>query len=195
MHLGPRTGHLSDHEFFAVVGLPNVRSPNARWHQLSNRVCFRVRTPSGQHSPGPVMYAVSRNGADFLSASLAVSGSVRQVSVWVESQNPLGSAESVPISYTLSDIGEKVKTGALFSLSEFQVCVTLVSKTAMPSAPDLSPPTCSSQECLINVTQSVRVETLEIQYRSEADAWTSLPDSVRGVLGNLSGLFFLSLKL
>lgn len=122
MHLGPRTGHLSDHEFFAVVGLPNVRSPNARWHQLSNRVCFRVRTPSGQHSPGPVMYAVSRNGADFLSDSLAVSGSVRQVSVWVESQNPLGSAESVPISYTLSDIGEKVKTGALFSLSEFQVC-------------------------------------------------------------------------
>lgn len=60
----------------------------------------------------------------------------------------------------------------------------------MPSAPDLSPPTCSSQECLINVTQSVRVETLEVQYRSEADGWTSLPDSVRGVLGNLSGLFF-----
>lgn len=62
------------------------------------------------------MYAVSRNGADFLSASLAVSGSVQQVSVWVESQNPLGSAESVPINYTLSDIGEKVKTGAVLSL-------------------------------------------------------------------------------
>ncbi|XP_056895021.1 interleukin-12 receptor subunit beta-2 [Takifugu flavidus] len=119
---------------------------------LTTNSSLWVRTPSGQHTPGPVMYAVSRNGADFLSASLAVSGSVQQVSVWVESKNSLGSAESVPINYTLSDI-------------------------AMPSAPDLSPPTCSSQECLINVTQSVRVETLEIQYRSEADAWTSLPDS------------------
>lgn len=68
------------------------------------------------------MYAVSRNGADFLSASLAVSASVQQVSVWVESKNSLGSAESVPINYTLSDIGETVKTGALFALSEFQVC-------------------------------------------------------------------------
>lgn len=85
-------------------------------------MCFRVRTPSGQHTPGPVTYAVSRNGADFLSASLALSGSVQQVSVWVESHNLLGSAESVPINYTLRDIGETVDTGALFPLSAFQVC-------------------------------------------------------------------------
>lgn len=80
------------------------------------RVYFRVRTPSGQHTPGPVKYAVSRNGAGFLSASLAVSGSVQQISVWVVSQNILGSAESVSINYTLSDIGETVKTGSVLSL-------------------------------------------------------------------------------
>lgn len=80
------------------------------------RVCFRVRTTSGEHRSGPVTYSVSGQGSDCLSASLDVSGSVQQISVWVESQNPLGSAESAPLNYTLSDIGETVKTEGWFSL-------------------------------------------------------------------------------
>lgn len=81
------------------------------------RVCFRVRTLSGEHTSGPVTYGISRKGPDFLSAGLAMSGSVQRISVWVESRNILGSAESVLVNYTLSDIGETVKTGALFSPS------------------------------------------------------------------------------
>lgn len=34
----------------------------------------------------------------------------------------------------------------------------------------------------------MRTEKVEIQYRSEAEAWTSLPDSVRCLLHKLSGL-------
>lgn len=51
--------------------------------------------------------------------------------------------------------------------------------TAMPSTPDLGQPDCSSRECIIQVKQSVRTQNLEIQYRAEAQTWTSYPDSVR----------------
>lgn len=80
------------------------------------RVCFRVRTTSGVHTSGPVTYSVSGQGSDCLSASLDMSGSVQQISVWVESKNPLGSVKSAPLNYTLSDIGETVKAEGWFSL-------------------------------------------------------------------------------
>lgn len=80
------------------------------------RVCFRVRTTSGVHTSGPLTYSVSGQDSHFLSTSLDVSHSVQQISVWVESQNPLGSAESAPLNYTLRDIGETVKTDGRFPL-------------------------------------------------------------------------------
>lgn len=80
------------------------------------RVCFRVRTTSGDHASGAVTYGVSGQGSDFLSAGVDVSGSVQQISVWVKSQNPLDSAESPPLNFPLSDIGETVKTQGCFSL-------------------------------------------------------------------------------
>lgn len=79
-------------------------------------MCFRVRTTSGEHTSGLVTYGVSSQVSDFLSTSLDMPDSVQQISVWVESQNPLGSAESAPLNYTLSDIGERVKTDCCFSL-------------------------------------------------------------------------------
>lgn len=78
---------------------------------------FRVRTESGDHTSGPVTYSVSRQGLESLSATLDMSHSVQQISVWVESENRLGSAESAPLNYTLRDIGETGKTGVFgFSL-------------------------------------------------------------------------------
>uniref|UniRef100_H3C5H0 Interleukin 12 receptor, beta 2a n=1 Tax=Tetraodon nigroviridis TaxID=99883 RepID=H3C5H0_TETNG len=121
---------------------------------LTTGSVLRVRTTSGVHTSGPLTYSVSGQDSHFLSTSLDVSHSVQQISVWVESQNPLGSAESAPLNYTLRDI-------------------------ATPSAPDLSAHTCSSRECVVQVGTSVRTQELEIQYRSGADAWTSLPDSGR----------------
>lgn len=76
-------------------------------------VCFRVRTGSGDHTSGPVTYSVSRQGSESLSASLDVSRSVQQISVWVESENPLGPAQSAPLNYTLRDIGETGKAELL----------------------------------------------------------------------------------
>lgn len=51
-----------------------------------------------------------------------------------------------------------------------------------PTAPDLSRPSCSSRECTVYAEQPVRTQRMEIQYRSEAEAWTSLPASVRCLL-------------
>lgn len=73
-----------------------------------NFCVFRMGTPSGEYTSGPVTYSVSSKGTGFLSASFTVSSSVQLISVWVKSQNPLGSAESIPINYTLSDIGETI---------------------------------------------------------------------------------------
>lgn len=71
-------------------------------------VVFRMGTPSGEYTSGPVMYSVSSKGTGFLSASFTVSSSVQLITVWVKSQNPLGSAESIPINYTLRDIGKTI---------------------------------------------------------------------------------------
>lgn len=57
--------------------------------------------------------------------------------------------------------------------------VTVLIWSAMPSTPALGQPECSSRECVIKVEQSVRTQHLEIQYRAEAQTWTSYPDSVR----------------
>lgn len=72
--------------------------------------CFRVRTVSGNHTAGPVTYKSSSKGTDSLTASFSVSSSVQLASVWVQAQNPLGSAVSTISNYTLSDIG---KTAAM----------------------------------------------------------------------------------
>lgn len=80
-------------------------------------MCFRVRTESGDHTSGPVTYGVSHQGLESLSATLDMSSSVQQISVWVESENPLGSAESAPLNYTLRDIGETGENRSFWVLS------------------------------------------------------------------------------
>ncbi|XP_076578979.1 interleukin-12 receptor subunit beta-2 [Chaetodon auriga] len=119
---------------------------------LRNSSVLLVRTVSGNHTAGPMTYRSSSKGTDSLTASFIVPSSVQLVSVWVRAQNPLGSAVSTITNYTLSDI-------------------------AMPSTPELGHPECSSRECIIRVKQPVRIQHLEIQYRAEAQTWTSYPDS------------------
>lgn len=119
---------------------------------LRNHSQLWVRTISGNHTVTK-SHSVSSKGTDSQSASFTLSRSVQLISVWVRVQNELGSAVSVTINYTLSDI-------------------------AMPPTPDLGQPECSSRECIIQVYQTVRTQHLEIQYRSEAQTWTSHPDSV-----------------
>lgn len=123
---------------------------------LRNNSVLWVRTVPRNHTDGPVAYKVSNKGSAMLSAGFTVSSSVQLISVWVQTQNPLGSAESITTNYTLSDI-------------------------AMPSAPVLGRPECSSRECIITVEQPVRTQHLEIQYRSEAHTWTSSLDSMSSV--------------
>lgn len=69
-----------------------------------------MRTLPRDHSVGPVTTDVSSEGNDLLSASFNVSTSVQLITVWVQVHNALGSAVSVPVNYTLIDIG---KTEAL----------------------------------------------------------------------------------
>ncbi|KAM7388491.1 hypothetical protein PAMP_024661 [Pampus punctatissimus] len=111
-----------------------------------------VRTVSGSHTGRQLSYKVLSKGRDLMSASFNVSSSVQLISVWVHTRNPLDTAVSATINYTLSDI-------------------------AMPSTPVLGQPKCSSRECVIKVEQSVRTEHLEIQYRTEQQTWTTNPDS------------------
>ncbi|XP_038572258.1 interleukin-12 receptor subunit beta-2 [Micropterus salmoides] len=120
---------------------------------LRNTSVLWVRTVSGNHTNGPVLYKVSSKGTALPSASFNVSTSVQLISVWVEVQNPLGSEISITTNYTLNDI-------------------------AMPSTPVLGPPECSSRECIIKVAQSVMTQHLEIQHSAEAETWTSYPDAV-----------------
>ncbi|XP_070765147.1 interleukin-12 receptor subunit beta-2 [Enoplosus armatus] len=119
---------------------------------LRDSLMLWVRTVSGNHTGGLASYKVPSKGTASPSAHFSVSSSVRLISVWVQAQNPLGSAESIAVNYTLSDI-------------------------AMPPTPVLGQPECSSRECIINVEQPVRTQHLEIQYRAEAQTWTSYPDS------------------
>lgn len=178
------------------------------WTVKISFVCFRVRTLSGNHTVGPVTRSGIRKGTDLLSASFTVSSSVQLISVWVQAQNSLGFAVSLPINYTLSDIGKTAAVSDCWSCEvhgirlevvlcfmcnsttqvSHEITMTLRWKficsvpfiwTAMPSAPDLSQPSCSSRECIIQVKQSVKTQNLEIQYSSEAQMWTSYPDSVR----------------
>ncbi|KAE8294368.1 Interleukin-27 receptor subunit alpha [Larimichthys crocea] len=117
---------------------------------LWNSSVLRVTTIPGNHTVGPV--TASSKGTNELIASFSVSSSVQQISVQVQAQNALGPTWSMIHNYTLSDI-------------------------ATPSTPELGQPDCSSRECVIKVTQSVSTEHLEIQYREEAQTWTSYPDS------------------
>ncbi|XP_037624766.1 interleukin-12 receptor subunit beta-2 [Sebastes umbrosus] len=123
---------------------------------LRNNSMLWVRTVSGNHTDETVAHKVSSKGSDVPSAGFNVSHSVRLISVWVQTRNPLGSAVSVTINYTLSDI-------------------------AMPSTPVLGQPECSSRQCIITVEQPVWTQHLEVQYRAETHIWTSSPDSMSSV--------------
>nr|XP_020467896.1 interleukin-12 receptor subunit beta-2-like [Monopterus albus]XP_020467897.1 interleukin-12 receptor subunit beta-2-like [Monopterus albus]XP_020467898.1 interleukin-12 receptor subunit beta-2-like [Monopterus albus] len=85
------------------------------------------------------------------SKGTVVPRSVQLISVWVQAQNLLGSEVSATINYTLSDI-------------------------VMPSAPVLGLNECSSRECTIRMTQSVRTHYLEIQYKAGEQIWTTYRD-------------------
>lgn len=61
---------------------------------------------SGSHSDGSTSYKVSDKGTELLSVNFTVSRSVELISVWVQTENPLGSANSSIINYTLSKIGK-----------------------------------------------------------------------------------------
>lgn len=78
-------------------------------------VCCSVRTyqKPRNHTVAPVTTDVSSKGNDLLSASFNVSTSVQLITVWVQVHNALGPATSVPVNYTLSDIGKtEVQSGA-----------------------------------------------------------------------------------
>ncbi|CAJ1060180.1 interleukin-12 receptor subunit beta-2 [Xyrichtys novacula] len=120
---------------------------------LQNSSILWVRTVSENHTAGPEAFKVSGKGGDSLSTSFTRSSSVRMISVWVQVKNELGSSASAPVNYTLRDI-------------------------AMPSAPVLGQPECSSRKCTIRVEQLVRTPYLEIEYRAEAQTWVSSPFSV-----------------
>ncbi|XP_061593779.1 interleukin-12 receptor subunit beta-2 isoform X2 [Cololabis saira] len=127
---------------------------------LPNNSTLRVRTGSGNHTEGPVLYNVSGKGTASPSAGFNLSRSVQQISVWVQAQNSLGSVESSVANYRLSDI-------------------------VMPSVPVLGQPECSSRKCIIKVEQLVRTPHLQIQYRSESHQWTTDPDSVVQMISSL----------
>ncbi|XP_071751860.2 interleukin-12 receptor subunit beta-2 [Centroberyx gerrardi] len=117
---------------------------------LRNTSKLWARTTSGNRTDQTDFYTGSRKGSDLLSVNFQVSSSVQLISVWVKANNPLGAAESSTFNYTLSDI-------------------------VMPSPPVLVQADCSSRGCEIKVEQSLRTEHLEIQYRTEQQAWTTHP--------------------
>lgn len=117
---------------------------------LRNNATLCVRTFTHNASGGSKLCNSSAEG----SASVTVGSSVQLVSVWVHVTNPLGSAESPVINYTLSDI-------------------------MMPCPPDLHEVDCSSRNCTIKVTQRVPTLHLDINYKeNNEEEWTVHPDSV-----------------
>ncbi|XP_063322982.1 interleukin-12 receptor subunit beta-2 [Pelmatolapia mariae] len=121
----------------------NLRNSSALW----------VKGVSGNHSDGSTPYKVSDKGTELLSVNFTVSRSVELISLWVQTENPLGSAQSSIVNYTLS-------------------------KIVMPPTPILGKPECYSRKCIMKVEQSVRTQHLEIQYRTEKQTWTTYQDSV-----------------
>ncbi|XP_041646819.1 interleukin-12 receptor subunit beta-2 isoform X2 [Cheilinus undulatus] len=108
------------------------------------------------HTAAPVLHSISSKGSVSQSASISVSSSARKISVWVKIENVLGSAESIPLNYTLTDI-------------------------AMPLAPVLGQPECFSRMCIVKVEQSVRTRYIEIQYTADTQTWTSTLNSMSQV--------------
>uniref|UniRef100_A0A3Q4IAG5 Interleukin 12 receptor, beta 2a n=1 Tax=Neolamprologus brichardi TaxID=32507 RepID=A0A3Q4IAG5_NEOBR len=121
----------------------NLRNSSALW----------VKGVDGSHSDGSTPYKVPDKGTELLSVNFTVSRSVELISVWVQTENPLGSAQSSIVNYTLS-------------------------KIVMPSTPVLGKPECYSRKCIMKVEQPVRTQHLEIQYRAEKQTWTTCQDSV-----------------
>ncbi|KAM7012032.1 interleukin-12 receptor subunit beta-2 [Tautogolabrus adspersus] len=118
---------------------------------LKNTSVLWVTTVFGNHSAGPEPHNSTSKGRDLPSASFTVSSSARVITVRVHVKNELGNAESLPVNFTLKDI-------------------------AMPSAPVLGQPRCSSRRCIIKVEQSVNTSYVEIQYTAEAQTWTVSQD-------------------
>ncbi|KAM3620479.1 uncharacterized protein V6R79_024118 [Siganus canaliculatus] len=108
-----------------------------------------VKAVTGNLTLEPKTYKNLSKGTHPPRASITVPSSVQLISVWVQVQNQLGSAKSITTNYRLRDI-------------------------AMPSAPELVQPDCSSRECILRVKQSVQTQHVEIQYRAETEqTWTS----------------------
>ncbi|XP_029002024.1 interleukin-12 receptor subunit beta-2 [Betta splendens] len=116
---------------------------------LGNSSTLWIRTVSGN---GTDELRLTRKGTDSPSGSFPLSTSVQLISVRVHVQNPLGSAESSTINYTLRDI-------------------------VMPSSPDLVQVDCLSRRCSVAVKQPVRTEHLEIQYTA-GQTWTTYTQQV-----------------
>ncbi|MEQ2237260.1 hypothetical protein ILYODFUR_021412, partial [Ilyodon furcidens] len=136
------------------TGSINCSWDTGRETNLMNRFVMWVRTTSGNHTGGPVpICIVSNKGTESPSANFTLPRSVQLMSVWVQAQNSLGSAESSAVNYTLSDI-------------------------VMPSTPAVDQVECTSRNCTIKVEQPVRTQHLQIQYRDEQQReWTTYPGS------------------
>ncbi|KAM9384329.1 interleukin-12 receptor subunit beta-2 isoform 2-T2 [Pholidichthys leucotaenia] len=114
---------------------------------LWNHFKLWVRIISGNLAERPKSFGVSNSRGKQLSANFNVSRSVQLISVWVQASNPLGTANSSVINYTLTDI-------------------------AMPEVPVLGQPDCSSRRCIIKMEQSVRTQYLEMQLTADQQTWT-----------------------
>ncbi|CAG5864611.1 unnamed protein product [Menidia menidia] len=145
--------------------IQRVTLKSTRFKPPRTFVGFRVITVTGNHSEGPALFRESGRGTKSPSFTFSVPASARLISVWVQSQNALGSAESPVINYTLSDIAF-ARFGSLI-------------RPVMPSTPVLLQPECSSRRCTLRVEQSVRIQYLEVQHAAgQLNQWESCLDPI-----------------
>uniref|UniRef100_A0A8C6TJ67 Interleukin 12 receptor, beta 2a n=1 Tax=Neogobius melanostomus TaxID=47308 RepID=A0A8C6TJ67_9GOBI len=117
---------------------------------LKNNSTLCLRTFTHNASEGTQHCIVSAKG----SASFPVGSSVQLISVWIHVSNPLGSAVSPVINYTLSDI-------------------------LTPDPPVLDIVNSSSRNCSIKVTQRLPTLHLDVYYKeNNKEEWTLCSDLV-----------------
>nr|XP_015827149.2 interleukin-12 receptor subunit beta-2 isoform X1 [Nothobranchius furzeri] len=132
-------------------GVVNCTWNRGRDTHLKDHFELWVRTGSGNHIE---VFNVSSKRAELLSTTFSLSRLVQSILVQVQSQNALGSVESSPVNYTVSDI-------------------------VRPSRPVLQQPECSSRYCIIKAETSVKIQSLQIQIKtSQEQEWKTHPDSV-----------------
>ncbi|XP_061539111.1 interleukin-12 receptor subunit beta-2 isoform X5 [Phycodurus eques] len=130
------------------------------WCVSCHLVCAITRVSGDLPQPWPP-FKIPIRGADPQSARFSVSTKVHFISVRVRTHNALGSAMSPPANYTLSNI-------------------------AIPSAPVLERPQCTSRGCAIRVRQPLRTQHLAVQYATEPGLWTTYPHSSQGQIQHRS---------